>query len=353
MDPLESDVQFFPQALAQAVDDDPDTEDAARSSLMDMAEDMERKVPGRGVAVWKRATGEITGTLDHLDEWLAPATDTEKSKDMKRADVRRLARKFPTTREIGRKEVRRWGAGLIQNEGLKATTVARLLSSCRGYWRFLQAIEIVPDESEPFDRLRLPKVNSGRNKADERQPFEPKDVVRLLRAAEAKGDPQLADLIRLAMWTGARAEELCSLRVENVSAEGYFDIESAKTKAGLRRVPIHPELKATMDRLCKDSKDGYVLTGLTADKHGDRRCAIGIRFGNLKKRMGFDKTRVFHSLRHTVYTLLENAEVQGNVISDIVGHAGGRSAMSRTYSGGATLETKRAALAKLSYPSSP
>lgn len=37
---------------------------------------------------------------------------------------------------------------------------------------------------------------------------------RLLKAAQ--GDAQLADVIRMAMYRGARREELCSLKVEHV-----------------------------------------------------------------------------------------------------------------------------------------
>ena len=38
-------------------------------------------------------------------------------------------------------------------------------------------------------------------------PFEPAQVVSLLEAAIAKEDAQLADVIRLGMWTGCRIEE--------------------------------------------------------------------------------------------------------------------------------------------------
>jgi len=68
--------------------------------------------------------------------------------------------------------------------------------------------------------------------------------------------------------------------------------------------------------------------------------------------MGFGSQHVFHSLRKTVVTILENAGVPENVVADIVGHE--KTTMTYgLYSGGATLDTKRAALAELDYPSSP
>ena len=42
--------------------------------------------------------------------------------------------------------------------------------------------------------------------------------------------------------------------------------------------------------------------------------------GWLKRGLGFDGRRVFHSIRKTVVTLLENAGVQEGVAADIVGH---------------------------------
>jgi integrase len=47
--------------------------------------------------------------------------------------------------------------------------------------------------------------------------------------------------------------------------------------------------------------------------------AIEKRFGHLKTELGFGPQLVFHSLRKTVVTILENAGVAENVVADIVG----------------------------------
>ena len=103
-------------------------------------------------------------------------------------------------------------------------------------------------------------------------------MVKLLDVAIEGGDDQLADLIRLGMWTGCRIEELCALKVEQVKGD-HFSVGDAKTKAGWRDVPIHRELAQTMARLIAGSKDGYVLSGLTVIKYGNRSNGIGKRFG--------------------------------------------------------------------------
>ena len=129
----------------------------------------------------------------------------------------------------------------------------------------------------------------------------------------------------------------------------YFSVEDAKTAAGWRDVPIHRELAQTMTRLIDGKKpEDYVLASLTSNKYGDRSNAIGKRFGRLKTKLGFGPERVFHSIRKTVVTMLENAGVPENVVADIVGHE--KNTMTYgLYSGGLSLAVKREALAKLAY----
>lgn len=288
---------------------------------------------------YSEATGALIPTGEHLDEWIGSLQVKDKTANMRRATINRLADKFPMLQDITRKEVRRWATELLAE--LKSATVQRMMTDCRTYWRYLETIEAVPEDSAPFDRLGLKVTNASW------LPFEPGDVVKLLDGAVARDDTELADLIRLAMYTGARREELCSLKVKHVRGD-QFDIADAKTKAGIRTVPIHTELKQVMARLIDQSSDGFVLSGLAVNKNGDRGDALGKRFTRLKKAMGFDDRRVFHSLRGTVITMLERAGVPEGTVQDIVGHE--RSTLTgSTYSGKSTIEMRRDALAKLSY----
>ena len=153
------------------------------------------------------------------------------------------------------------------------------------------------------------------------------------------------------MLTGARIGELCALKVADVDLAGNtFDIVTSKTGAGIRTVPIHAALRATMVRLCTDSADDYVLSGLPANQYGERRGAIGQRFGTLKAALGFrDDVHVFHSLRKTAITEMMRAGIRTETVRDIVGHEQ-RGVTARDYYGGATLEMKVEAIATLVYP---
>ncbi|MCZ6466970.1 MAG: tyrosine-type recombinase/integrase [Alphaproteobacteria bacterium] len=357
VDPMEADLLYWRRVLANpdkfakvyVDDDDYTSRDVLLDALQERAEEIEQDAPGAGVKFYKRATSELTGTLDHLDDWLASCGGTARGKASKRADIKRLAKEFPNTVDITKKDVRLWCDVMLQDQGLQRTTVTRLLSSCRVYWSHLRLHEIVPENSAPFDSLGLPARTTGGNNGTKRVRFTPEEVSRLHKAAQDAGYIPLVDLITLGMYTGARIGEICALRVENVDLDGKsFEIVSSKTEAGVRTVPVHPALRDTLARLVADSKDGYVLTGLSADKWGDKR-GLAKRFGRLKTSLGFGRGQDFHSIRKTVITQLHHAKVDVLVIKDIVGHE--RKGMTEgVYYDGATLEDKRAALDKLSFP---
>ncbi len=168
------------------------------------------------------------------------------------------------------------------------------------------------------------------------------------RSFPGRTDSELADLIRLAMYTGARREELCGLKKEHVH-EDYFEIVDAKTTAGIRDVPIHNELAPTIERLIDDSTDDFVISGLKANKNGSRGDALGKKFSRLKRSLNFGVRCAFHSFRGTVITMLERAGVPEGTVQDIVGHE--RSTLTGSiYSGKSTLKMRRDALSKLVYP---
>ena len=293
------------------------------------------------------AIGQLVTFTEHLDEWLSTSRATAKTQDMQRSDVKRFASEFQMVQDVARPEVRRWITKLMNDDGLAPKTVHRILSALRGYWRYLQSIDVAGEDHEPFSKLDVARQNERTAPRSARQPFKPEDVAKLLNAAIDRDDDQLADLIRLGMWTGCRIEELCALKVEQVK-DDYFSIGNAKTEAGWRDVPIHRELAQTMARLIEDSNDGYVLSGLTVNKYRVRSNGVGKRFGRLKTELGFGKQHVFHSIRKTVVTILENAGVPENVVADIVGHE--KTTMTYgLYSGGLSLDVKRDALDKLAY----
>ena len=200
--------------------DDPSHHSAQEDHAVEMAKEF-----------YERATGEVAGLTDNLEDWLAKWETTDKTKDMARSNVKLLAATFPTVRDVTHEGVQRWVDGLE----LAPATIQRTLSGVRSYWKYLQRpdVKAVPRDVRPFADLDLPRRRNGKNgKKDMRRPFDPRDVVKLRLLALHQRDQHLFDLISLAMFTGCRIEELCSLKVENVH-DGYIEIEDAKTAAGI------------------------------------------------------------------------------------------------------------------------
>jgi integrase len=263
---------------------------------------------------------------------------------MKRSTILKLAAAIPYAQNVDHASLQKWFAALAKADGVSTKTMGRVLSFVRGYWKHLKSQSIVA--GDPFSDLTLPQTRRSASWV----PFDPAEVVALVKHARDSGDPELADLATLGMWSGARIEELCSLAVSDVRMRTKsFAIKDAKTAAGIREVPIHDKLMPTLRRLVGKRTGGYVLAGLLANKYGDRSNAIGKRFGRLKKVAGFGPTLVFHSIRKCVGTQLENSLVPEGVSADILGHEKPNITYG-LYSGGASLEVKRAALERLRYP---
>lgn len=286
-----------------------------------------------------------------MDKWLAGLSNAPKTIEMKRTEVQRLAAKFPYTHQIDRRSVQRWAHELLHEKGYSTGSIRKTFSACRGYWNYLFLEGHLDREDQPFQDViqRTSKAKVGLRRGE--RSFEPEDVVKLLIEAKRNDDEVLFDLIQLAMWTGCRIEELCSLKLDNVKMDRLVIID-AKSKAGNREVPIHTQLSPTVERLRQFSTDGYLMSGLTFNKFGDRSNAIGKRFGRLKNGLGFGSEHVFHSLRKTVATLLENAHVPEGTSSDILGHKK-KTLTYGLYSGGARFENKRDAVELLAYPKIP
>jgi integrase len=133
-----------------------------------------------------------------------------------------------------------------------------------------------------------------------------------------------------------RLEEACQLHVADVSAEDGVpcimvkpgDGKQLKSKAAVRRVPVHPilvragflsfvdEARKTgrtmlfdsLRRGCPDKRLGYYWTKW----FGEYRRAVGIAA------QGVD----FHAFRHSFTTALEEADVSRAIIDQLTGHEG-------------------------------
>ncbi len=317
-------------------------EDAAETALLKVA-DLEE-----ASTLWMLTTGQSTPLASLVTDWKGSLKLAQKTIDQRHRDVSGMADHFVNLEALQPKRVKVWTDKLIA-EGATAATLERLMNGCRSFWQYLQdsgTLDI--DAPNPFvGSFRLATRRAKRNTVN-RRAFTPTEVADTYRQALADGDTALAHLIALGAYSGARIEELCSLTKET-SVDGLFTITDAKTDAGIRQVPIHPALVSLVKSLREASKDGYLIPSAAAGKYGVRSDPLSKRFGRMKTAMGFGPGHVFHSIRKTVSTQLEQAGVAEGITMDILGHE--KKTMSYgTYSEGTSTKQKLKAIAKVAYP---
>jgi integrase len=303
------------------------------------------------------ATGKNQYLEDVLKNWKKHEEDrglSQKNIDQMFSDIEIMTTQFPTAPLITAKSVDLWIRHIAKKGKLSASSVTRIIGSSKNFFKYLQFIKEIPQtEPNPFVvpvefKISNKPNSKSVNKTQSWLPFSPKEIVSLYKIALDENQ-KLADLILIAMYTGARIEEICSLLCKDVDLkEESVTIVDAKTEAGERTIPIHPHIKDRIEKLIEDSTDDYLLSGLTKNKYGDRANALGQRFGRLKTRQKFSSRYVFHSIRKTFTTMLENAGVGENLAADIVGHEKPRITYG-LYSGGASLEVMRGAIMKIAY----
>ena len=142
------------------------------------------------------------------------------------------------------------------------------------------------------------------------------------------GNPMWA-LVALAAHTAAQPQELCNVRCLDVS-ETTLTINTSKTEAGERTIPIPPQLRALVSTLAAQSLDGWLLPGLTASGPDQNRYTlIDKRLQTVRKRIGLPRTHDVYSLRHTGITLMTEAGYHEWLRQLIVGHEGGSTIMAK------------------------
>ena len=97
-------------------------------------------------------------------------------------------------------------------------------------------------------------------------------------------------------------------------------IDDAKTESGWRTIPLHDSILDLVATMKKESEDGYLITGLSFNKYGDRSNAIGKRFSKMKTKLGYGSQYVFHSFRKGFATQLEYLGVSENISANLLGH---------------------------------
>jgi integrase len=239
--------------------------------------------------------------------------------------------------------------------GLKPSTVRTQVAHLRALLQAAVDAGMIP--TNPADNVKTDVTRSAKTA---RMPFSKADITAIfaspvytegLRPKPAGGEAAYW-LPLIALFTGARLEELGQLSPADVRTETYTAADGAdhatpviyltdegenqglKNQASRRRVPLHPALiEQGFMRYVAKQKGDRLFPALVANKHGRETAAYSRWFGMyLRSKCGISDTRkTFHSYRHHFKDVMREAGVSEDVSDALSGHTNGSS--SRDYGG--------------------
>lgn len=235
--------------------------------------------------------------------------------------------------------------------GLSDATMNRHMAALQSLWRWAERRGHC-EGGNPFSDFHV-KLRRGVN-VEDYLPWETAELNRLFDPPPGRSD--LCEIMLVAMFSGMRLDEIASLKWGRLRTAGqgrtaitYFDVDDAKTPAGNRQVPVHPELGWLLSRK-RGGDDERIWPGFNGEGPGKKPGAdAGKEFSNFKIGRGFDSRRkVFHSFRKNVVGQLEARSVPQSEVAQIVGHEKGFTF--GTYGAGVSLAKKAKIIRMISYP---
>lgn len=239
-----------------------------------------------------------------------------------------------------------------QPRGLSHATMNRHMRTLQELWRWASKRGHCTGEN-PFDGFNT-KLKSGVN-VQPYLPWEINELETLFSPPPKRQD--LLEVMIVALFTGMRLDEIASLTWDRIRSRRcigghvtYFDVADAKTPAGVREVPLHPELGWLRDR--SPGAPGERIWPLFNDEGvGKKPGADASReFSTFKLKRGYSsRAKCFHSFRKNVTRIVERARVPENEWAQVFGHERGF-----TYAvynpDGIDLTRKAEIIALISYP---
>ena len=152
-------------------------------------------------------------------------------------------------------------------------------------------------------------LNLGHNKpVRPHKPFTTQAINRLWRLSSP-----LHDIPLILLYTGMRASELLNLKVRDINRkQRTIKITSAKTKSGIRTIPIHDRIWPIIERRLNTI---YVIQECRTYSSLSREFNKAMRAINSK--------HTTHDCRHTFATRLDNEGANYNAKRLLLGHASG------------------------------
>jgi integrase len=266
-------------------------------------------VEGRASAeFYAIASGESISTADATDEFLRRANLKPSTKALYSKMLKQLGAEFVVLQEMTQPRLRVFLQRYAEARTRKA--VKNLMAAGRSLLSFHGL------DPDVFSGHR---IDAGKD-ALRKEVWSDDEVVRLISAPEAS--QWLRDAIIVAAYGGLRRQEVCGLVYDETKDQIVVRKEKAKTASSVRRVPCHPEARASVLRLA--SRDAPV-NPQTLTQSFQKLCGkLGL--AQIIEIDGVPAKRDFHALRHTFASKLASLGVEEPVISRLLGHSRSSSA---------------------------
>lgn len=261
----------------------------------------------------------------------------------------------PFIERITQKRAREFAKALPGLAGVSPVTANKYISRLSSFWIWL-AGEVDAAAVNPWANAAHKGV--GPKAGEEERAFTDTEVAKLLTGPAT---PHMHDLMMIGALTGARLDAIVDLTVGDTE-NGVILFHPRKKEVHGRYVPIHPDLAPVIARRCENKAPGDWIfpEWPPVRKEGsmrERSFKTSNHFTDYRRAVGVDevvpgarRARVnFHSFRRWFVSRMEQAGVEGDLISAIVGHQRGSITLD-TYSESTTIARAREAIAKVQLP---
>jgi len=274
----------------------------------------------------------------------------EESKSLKNSSYRRKKThiehfiKWTSNRDItkiNKKIVGDYVTSIIQNYNPSSKTIRNIVSNIGSLFRWAEGRGYI--EYNPFYNPILPKSNK---ESLVRKPWSNENIMTFLKSEFVGVNEFIATCV--ALYSGMRLDEICNIK-KTVINDNCFKVLEGKTKASQRIIPIHPVLKPLVKKFLNSKVEDYMIKGIKGGGYDNKRSwNFQKKLGRLRKKIGIPKGVVFHTLRNTFATHMENLGIPRNHTSQIMGHEDSNMALD-IYSAGLAIEPLVKSMKKLTY----
>lgn len=198
----------------------------------------------------------------------------------------------------------------MRRHGLSYSSVKKVRSLISLLLKYADKIELATTNYAPL-------LSIGRNRpVRPHHTFSRQKINKLWRQVDEPG----VDTVLILLYTGMRCGELLQLQKADVHLrQRYIRITRSKTAAGIRIIPIHHRIAPLIESRMKSPGDALICDGDGRPYNYGRYCTIWRSVMHLIRADG----HTTHDCRHTVATLLDNADANEAAKRRILGHSGG------------------------------